>query len=467
MLQQPKSNAGIDQDARKHIPPVHRLIGAPEFQQLIADYGRQTVLDTIRDRLRVIRNAHRQSPSDSEQYESETFAAECAEMLLTQFASRPQEVINATGVIIHTNLGRAPLSEAARLAAYNASSYVDLEYDIGSGERGSRHGLLRPMIQRVTGAESGIAVNNNAAATLLVLAALAERGREVIVSRGEAVEIGGGFRIPDVLQRSSATLVEVGTTNRTYARDYADAMTERTAVILKVHRSNFTLSGFTHDATVDELADIGRLHSVPVVHDLGSGALIDTARFGLDREPMVQDSVRAGANVVMFSGDKLLGGPQAGIIAGDSDVIGKVESHPLARALRVDKATLAGLHATLASYARNSAEVEIPVWRMIAADANDLKSRAQRWQTQCGSGRIVEGNSVIGGGSAPEQTLPSWLYQVETRLSPNDAAAVLRRRSTPIIGRVSRDALYLDPRTVLGDTEDQEVERAVCELRDA
>ena len=323
------------------------------------------------------------------------------------------------------------------------------------------------MIHRVTGAETGIAVNNNAAATLLVLAALAGCGREVIVSRSEAVEIGGGFRIPDVLEQSSAALVEVGTTNRTYASDYSDAITERTAIILKVHRSNFTLSGFTHDATVEELADIGRTRGVPVVHDIGSGALIDTSRYGMKHEPMVQDSLRAGANVVMFSGDKLLGGPQAGIIAGDSNVIGKVKSHPLARALRVDKTTLAGLHVTLASYARHSAEREIPVWRMIAADVASLKSRAQRWQKMSGAGQVAEGRSVIGGGSAPEQTLPTWLFQVESRMSPQEAAGFLRQRDIPIIGRVSRDALYLDPRTVLGETEDRAIGQAVCELRDA
>ena len=466
MPQQPKPNAGIDQDARTNIPPVHRLISTPDFQKLIAEYGRESVVDTVRDQLNIIRNAQPRRPSVSKDMEIEAFASKCADVLLNQFTRRPRDVINATGVIIHTNLGRVPLSEAARQAAQTSSGYLDLEYDIRSGKRGARHDHLRQMIQRVTGAESGITVNNNAAATLLVLAALARDGREVIVSRSEAVEIGGGFRIPDVLKQSSATLVEVGTTNRTYARDYADAVTERTAAILKVHRSNFTLSGFTHDATIEDLADIGKSRGVPIVYDIGSGALIDTTRFKLKREPTVQDSIGAGANVVMFSGDKLLGGPQAGIIAGDANLISKVASHPLARALRVDKTTLAGLHATLAAYARNSAEDEIPVWRMIGADVSDLKSRAQTWQKMCGSGQIVEGRSVIGGGSAPEQTLPTWLFQVESRLSPHDAATVLRQRPTPIIGRVSRDALYLDPRTVLGDAEDQAVGQAVRDLRE-
>ena len=467
MPQQPKSNAGIDQDARTNIPPVHRLISAPEFQPLIENYGREAVVDTIRDRLLLVRNTRALSPAGHEDIKTEAFASECADTLLTQFTRRPREVINATGVIIHTNLGRVPLSEAARLAAHSTSGYVDLEYDIRSGKRGTRHDHLQRMIHRVTGAETGIAVNNNAAATLLVLAALAGGGREVIVSRSEAVEIGGGFRIPDVLEQSSATLVEVGTTNRTYASDYSDAITERSAAILKVHRSNFTLSGFTHDATVEELADIGRTRGVPVVHDIGSGALIDTSRYGMKHEPMVQDSLRAGANVVMFSGDKLLGGPQAGIIAGDSNVISKVKSHPLARALRVDKTTLAGLHVTLASYARHSAEREIPVWRMIAADVAGLKLRAQRWQKMSRAGQVTEGRSVIGGGSAPEQTLPTWLFEVESRLSPQEAAGFLRQRDIPIIGRVSRDALYLDPRTVLGETEDRAIGQAVCELRDA
>lgn len=458
---------GIAPDARSRIPSVHQLIHAPEFQQLLEDYGHDAVVDTVRGQLHAIRDARGTNAPGQAGTDAETLASACSDALLTQFTRRPRAIINATGVIIHTNLGRAPLSNAATAAARDTGGYVGLEYDIGTGDRGSRHDHLRRLIQRVTGADTGIAVNNNAAATLLVLAAFAGDGREVIVSRSEAVEIGGGFRIPDVLKQSSATLVEVGTTNRTYANDYSNAVTERTAAILKVHRSNFTLSGFTHDATIKELADIGGRSGVPVVHDLGSGALLDTSRFGMQREPMVQESVRDGANLVMFSGDKLLGGPQAGIIAGDLDVVRRVESHPLARALRVDKMTLAALHATLSAYARNVAVDEIPVWRMIAASADTLKERARRWREQCGTGQVVEGRSVIGGGSAPEQSLPTWLLQVESSLSPQNTAAVLRQQQTPIIGRVSRDALFLDPRTVLSDEEDRIVGRALCDLRDA
>lgn len=460
----PESNGNIATDARTQIPPVHRLIDAPEFQPLIAEYGRGAVVDTIRNHLGAIRAVRKSDDSRPAATDVGTLASECADLLSSHFTRRPRGVINATGVIVHTNIGRAPLSEAAIAAAHGTGGYVDLEYDICTGERGSRHDHLQQLIQTVTGAESGIAVNNNAAATLLVLATLAGGGREVIVSRSEAVEIGGGFRIPDVLRQSSAALVEVGTTNRTYASDYADAITEKTAAILKVHRSNFTLSGFTHDATIEELADIGNQSGVPVIHDLGSGALLDTALYGLEHEPMVQESVRAGANVVMFSGDKLLGGPQAGLIAGDADLVRRVQSHPLARALRIDKVTLAALHATLAAYARSSAVDEIPVWRMIGAKPADLKSRAQSWQAICGTGQVAEGRSVIGGGSAPEQSLPTWLLQVESQLSPRDAAAALRRRRTPIVGRVSHDALYLDPRTVLSEAEDRIVAHALREL---
>ena len=354
---------------------------------------------------------------------------------------------------MHTNLGRAPLSQDALRAVVQVSEYVDLEFDLTRGGRGSRHDHLNEALRLATGAEAGIAVNNNAAATMLVLAALASGGREVIVSRSEAVEIGGGFRIPDVLAQSGAKLVEVGTTNRTYAKDYADAINANTAAILKVHRSNFVISGFTHDANIRELAQIGHQTSVPVIHDVGSGALLDTSAYGLQREPMVQDSIRDGASIVMFSGDKLLGGPQAGIIAGSLKLIDIVKSHPLARAMRIDKLTVAALHATLMSYVRGAAEEEIPVWRMIAAKPDVIRARAELWRDRVGRGEVVPGLSTIGGGSAPEQMLPTWLMKVESELGPDRAAAKLRKCSDPfpIIGRIADDALYLDPRTILSE----------------
>ena len=449
-------NAHHMKDGRSRIPSVSSLIDSPEFRPLMRKFGHSAVVGAVRDRLGDVRDdaiLADERISDAMALTAADIASHCELVLGTRFATRPQGVINATGVIVHTNLGRAPLSSAAIRAAESAGGYVDLEYDIESGKRGSRHDLLEDAIRQTTGSESGIAVNNNAAATMLVLAALAGDGREVIVSRSEAVEIGGGFRIPDVLAQSTAKLVEVGTTNRTYAGDYADAITERTAAILKVHRSNFAISGFTHDASVAELAEVGRDNKVPVIHDIGSGALLDTSDYGLEREPMVQESLRDGAGIVMFSGDKLLGGPQAGIIAGNTALIDSVKSHPLARAMRIDKLTVAALHATLMAYVRDAAVQEIPVWQMIAADTVQLRNRAELWREGCGNGSVVEGESTIGGGSAPGQTLPTWLLKVQTALSPDEAASKLRQASQPIIGRIVNDALYLDPRTVLRDSD--------------
>lgn len=452
-MQQQSSQTNLQDDFRSVIPSVSRLIESSEFQALKHRFGHPAVVDAIRDRLKEVRDWTPSRQLDPSHLTARQIAKHCESVLGARFQTRPREVINATGVIVHTNLGRAPLSEAAIRATEAASGYVDLEYDIASGKRGSRHDLLEDAIRDTTGAESGIAVNNNAAATMLVLAALAGNGQEVIVSRSEAVEIGGGFRIPDVLAQSSAKIMEVGTTNRTYTRDYADAIRDRTAAILKVHRSNFAISGFTHDATVAELAEVGRQHQVPVVHDIGSGALLDTSHYGLEREPIVQDSLTDGAGIVMFSGDKLLGGPQVGVIAGDRKLIEKVKSHPMARAMRIDKLTVAALHATLMSYVKGTAEHEIPIWQMIAANTEQLRNRAKLWRDRCGNGQVVEGLSTIGGGSAPGQTLATWLMQVESYLAPDDAAAKLREGDRPIIGRIANDTLLLDPRTVLRDPD--------------
>ena len=453
-------------DPRSRIPSVDQILRSDSVAALIGPYGRDAVVGAIREQLETLRRSSGGVSSNNGWSTSVDAVADlCASRLRERFRRRPVDVINATGVIIHTNLGRAPLSEAAKQAAIDAGAYVDLEFDVPSGARGTRHQQLAGTIRLVTGAEDGIAVNNNAAATLLVLAAIAGEGRQVIVSRSEAVEIGGGFRIPDVMAQSRSELVEVGTTNRTYASDYEGAVTKRTAAILKVHRSNFTISGFTHEAATEELVSVGRRHQVPVLHDLGSGALLETSRYGLDHEPTVQESVQAGVDLVMFSGDKLLGGPQAGIIAGKSDLISKIKSHPLARATRIDKMTIAALNETLLTYARGTAEQELPVWRVISASSEELRERANRWADESGAGSVVEGWSTIGGGSAPGQTLPTWLLRVHTSASPSDAARQLRLRDVPIIGRVSDDSLYLDPRTVLTQGEDDAIIEALRELK--
>ncbi|MDA0233199.1 MAG: L-seryl-tRNA(Sec) selenium transferase, partial [Chloroflexi bacterium] len=279
-------------------------------------------------------------------------------------------------------------------------------------------------------------------------------GREVIVSRGESVEIGGGFRVPDVMRQSGATLVEVGTTNRTYADDYAAAVTDRTAAILKVHPSNFSVQGFTHTPEFAELVAVGRKHSLPVLNDLGSGTLIDTRRFGMEREPTVQDSVTDGAALTMFSGDKLLGGPQAGIICGDSELVQRVAKHPLARAVRIDKMTLAALSATLLAYLRDSAESEIPIWRMISAIPDAIEERAKRWRESVGAGEVKPGRSTVGGGSLPGETQATFVLAIGDGHDPDALAAALRSNDPPVIARIHEDELLLDPRTVLPEEDD-------------
>jgi L-seryl-tRNA(Ser) seleniumtransferase len=357
-------------------------------------------------------------------------------------------VLNGTGVLLQTNLGRAPLSVAARTAMQAAAGSASIEYDLVRGSRGERNRHLSPLLAHLTGAEGGIAVNNTAAAVLLILTALGA-GREVIVSRGEAVEIGGGFRIPDVLRQSGATLVEVGTTNRTYVRDYADAITERTAMILCVHTSNFRQLGFVHKPDKRELADLAHQHGILLVDDIGSGSLIDVTTYGLTAEPRVPDTVAAGADLVCFSADKLLGGPQAGLIVGKNSVLQRLAKHPLMRALRLDKIAIAGIHATLLAYVMQHAEAEIPIWQMISAPLNSLEQRAQMLQHRLGAPwQVRSATSTIGGGALPTDTLPSWAIVLPCA-HPDAVAAHARRLTPALIGRVQDDAFWIDMRSIL------------------
>lgn len=386
-------------------------------------------------------------------------------------------LINATGVILHTNLGRAPVSAATAAAMANASlAYTPLELDLATGGRGGRMAEIEALLGTLTGAAAALVVNNNAAATTLTLAALAA-GHAVILSRGEAVEIGGGFRIPDVMRQSGATLVEVGTTNRTYARDYEAAIGSETAALLKVHSSNFRVIGFTHEATIAELAALGRQHALPLINDLGSGALRDTAAFGIGHEPTVGASVRDGAAVTLFSGDKLLGGPQSGIIVGDRAPIETIARHPLARAFRADKATLAGLAETLRHYLRGEELTTIPIWRMIAAPETVLRDRAAAWQaTLAGAGIVATlavTRSTVGGGSLPEETLPTCALAFDAPvlaardLTPDGFAAALRAGDPAVVGRIADDRLLLDPRTVFPDDEAALLARLIALLGSA
>ena len=380
----------------QNLPSVDRVLSSRRIRSLAQDYTHEWVTGVVREQIEEARGDIRNGNNASTLDEIVDSVATRIERL---GRVSPRPVINATGVIIHTNLGRAPLSlEAMEAMVQAAEGYSNLELDLVEGKRGSRQSHVEPLLRQLTGAESALVVNNNAAAVLLGLTALA-RGKEVIVSRGEEVEIGGGFRIPEVLLQSGASLVEVGTTNRTYASDYESAITSNTAALLKVHASNFRIEGFTESASVGELVEIGKRHGIPVLHDIGSGCLLHTEEFGLLHEPTPQESITAGADLVFFSGDKLLGGPQAGIVVGKKALVRRLEAHPLARALRVDKMSVAALGATLLHYIRGEAEGKVPIWRMIATSAEELEDRAYHWQSAIGGrARIVRDRSTIGGG---------------------------------------------------------------------
>jgi len=451
--------------ALRRLPAVHVLLADPRLAAAEAAHGHALVVEAAREALEAARTDLRPgarngrpvgdrpgSGSATSADPTDQLVLAVLDRLTDWLAPRPRHVINATGVILHTNLGRAPISAAAAEAMrVAAAEYSDLEYVVGEGRRGSRHAVLEPLLCRLTGAEAALVVNNNAGATLLVLSALA-RDRGVVVSRGQLVEIGGGFRIPDVMEAGGARLVEVGTTNRTRIADYRAAADETTALILRVHASNYRVVGFTGEATLDELVALGRELDLPVVDDLGSGSLIDTARFGLAPEPLVQDSIAAGVALATFSGDKLLGGPQAGVIVGRADLVARLRRHPLTRAMRPGKDTIAGLHATLVHYARGEALEAVPVWRMIATPADALGRRARRWRRQLASrgvaARLMPGESTVGGGSLPGETLPTTLLALDAE-HPDALAAALRRADVPLVARIAGGAVVLDPRTVL------------------
>ena len=451
-------------DRLRSLPSVDRVLSESALHEALGRWPRQQVVEAVRAQIDLARS------HISNGGEASIAAADVADAAQRALEARMrpslQRVINATGVVIHTNLGRAPVSEgAARAMSEAAGGYSNLEYDLDRGERGSRANHLESLLQALTGAEAGIAVNNNAAALYLSMAAYCN-GREVIVSRGQAVEIGGGFRIPDVLRDAGATLVEVGTTNRTRASDYAAATGRDTAAILRVHSSNFRIVGFTEEPSLAELRAVAEQNAnwVPtlLIDDVGSGCLLDTREFGLAYEPRPQDSIEAGADLVLFSGDKLLGGPQAGLIVGKRAAVDRLRTHPLMRVLRPDKAAIAGLSATLQHYLLGEAVEAVPVWRMIAAQPEDLRKRAEMWRSSVGAGEVESSDSAIGGGSLPAETRPTFAWTLD-HPRPSEAARALRERETPIIARVEHDRLILDPRTVLPD-EDSAVIEALRQL---
>jgi L-seryl-tRNA(Ser) seleniumtransferase len=448
--EQSSDQLGLRAEYRK-LPAVDALLRTPSVAGLAPVYGDERLTAAVRAVLEAARAA-----IAGGQPAPPMAALHAAVAARLAAAERPslRPVINAAGVILHTNLGRAPLSEAALAAVQTAAGgYSNLEYDLSSGGRGSRHDHARRWLCELTGAEDALVVNNNAAAVYLVLAALCQ-AREVLISRGQLVEIGGGFRIPDVLRQSGARLVEVGTTNRTHLRDFDGALGAAgadVAAIMRVHSSNFRQLGFVAMPGLAELAGLAHARGVLLIDDLGSGTLLDTSTYGLASEPPVQESVAAGADLVTFSGDKLLGGPQAGIIVGKAALIERLRTHPMARALRVDKLTLAALEGTLHSYRRGAAE-EIPVWQMIAASAEQLRQRAAAWQNALQAkgiaGDVWPSESAVGGGSLPGETLPTFVLAVPA-FDAEAAAARLRQGEPAVLCRIQKDRLLFDPRTVL------------------
>ncbi len=463
----------VDQEGRDKpspyslLPSVEELLQSATGQQLIVRFSRALTLRAIRTSIAQARadihnGALCPSPVD--------LLAQAEHLLQLEQQPHLRPLINATGVIINTNLGRAPLSADALQAVQQvASGYSNLEYDLEAGERGSRYTHVTKLLCELTGAQDALVANNNAAAVLLALSTLAT-GREVVISRGQLVEIGGGFRVPDVMRQSGCRLVEVGTTNRTRISDYEGALNEHTALLLAVHPSNFLITGFTESTPLSALAGLAHQHGLLVIDDLGSGCLLASEHYSLAHEPTPQESIAAGADVVCFSGDKLLGGPQAGILVGKAQTLARIAKHPLMRAVRIDKMTLAALEATLRHYQREEAETHIPIWRMISAQPKSIGNRATTWvsklQAQGIAARTQRGESTVGGGSLPGETLPTTLLALDANnvsLPLEELAKRLRLRSLPIIVRIHRDTLLLDPRTVLPE-QDEEVVKALVEV---
>lgn len=443
-------------DARRRLPSVTSLLESGDVRALLEQAPRAVVVEAIRRTIDAARLAPGGAPSTEQEW-----ARAVSDAVAQSTTPSLRRVINATGVVLHTNLGRAPLAAVAVDAITRvAQGFSNLEYDLEKGARGSRYVHCSDLLRELTGAEDALVVNNGAAALVLVLNTIAD-GHEAIVSRGELVEIGGSFRIPDMMRKSGARLVEVGTTNRTHADDYERAVGADTGAILKVHRSNFALSGFVAEASIDALAALGTPRGIPVVHDLGSGLLVSLADYGLAGEPTAREALRAGASIVTMSGDKLLGGPQAGIILGSSAALERIRKNPLTRSYRVDKLTLAALEATLALYRDPARAIrEIPVLAQLTEAASTLRERAERLRATIGDPRIevVETKASVGGGAFPTAEIPSAGVAISGRADAVEQH--LRRSSPPIIGRIADGRVILDLRTV-DVREDSELATAV------
>jgi L-seryl-tRNA(Ser) seleniumtransferase len=451
-----------DSDPRRGLPSVGILLESPELQPLLSRAPRALVTDAIRTAIEAVRENPAAAPSDARGW-----ARAIDEELTRRERPSLRPLINATGVILHTNLGRAPLATAALQAIIDAAAGAcNLEYDVATGQRGSRYVHAVALLRELTGAEDAIVVNNCASALVLALNSLAA-GREAIVSRGELIEIGGSFRVPDIMAKSGATLIEVGTTNRTHLADYSDALSESTGAIVKVHRSNFEVRGFVAEAELSELAPLARTHALPLVFDFGSGLLVSLDEFGLRGEPTARDAVRNGATLVLMSGDKLLGGPQAGIILGDAAAIEACRKNPLARAVRVDKLTLSALEATLALYRDPARAVrEIPTLAMLTAPSTTIKARAEQVRARLQAAGltcdVVETEASVGGGAFPTARIASHAVAIDGQV--DDIERRLRTAPNAIIGRIAHGRVLLDLRSVPAAHDDQLVRAAMAAL---
>jgi len=448
----------ISKELRK-LPSVERILEAGEIQPEIDRYSRVLVTQSAQEVLAGVREqilGGATCPSEAK------ILHQIKQHLPQRWPRFLSPVINGTGVILHTNLGRAPLSQQTIDSLANVSgNYCNLEYDLLNGKRGVRAQEVEKLLCVLTGTESALVVNNNAAAVFLILTTLA-KDKEVIVSRGELVQIGGGFRIPEIMAASGVYLREVGTTNKTFIQDYERAISDQTALLLKVHQSNFAMRGFAHSVSTSELKSLGSKYSLPVVYDLGSGALLATEDFMLEHEPMVQDALADGADLVCFSGDKLLGGPQSGIILGKKSYLDKLRTHPLLRIVRIDKMVAVTLEATIKHYLKKEAVAKIPVWRMMAASIQELNSRAEsvvKELTKAGIvAKIQDGSSMVGGGSLPEQTLATKLVAIKPLYPVEDFARRLRLAKPPLLGRIEGEYFLVDMRTVMPSLDDTLVE---------
>lgn len=430
----------------RSLPSVDQILQTAIASNWIEEYGHTLTVEGIRA---VLDDVRKRFPQEGRIPEQEALFSQITYLLYSWGTSSLIPLINATGVIIHTNLGRAPLSDAAIQAVESVShGYSNLEYNLEEGQRGSRLFHTEKIIKQITGAEAALVVNNNAAAVLLILTALAKR-RSVVIARSQLVEIGGGFRIPDVMKQSGAKLIEIGTTNRVHLYDYQAVIEERpVALVMRAHRSNFRIVGFTSEPSLEEIVSVAHQAGIPVIDDLGSGTLLDTSKYGLNHEPTVKESLEAGVDLVCFSGDKLLGGPQAGVIIGKERLIEKLKKHPLARAIRSDKLCLAALSATLLHYLKGEAEREIPIWQMITTNSDILRKRSEKWMRALDLGEIIPSESTVGGGSLPGETLPTYVLGIEVD-KPDRFMKKLRQTSPPVIARLEQGRIIFDPRTVL------------------